>query len=633
MPGAEKAGDAPGFDDRCPYAVVEAVFATIAKLDPSCPGSDAAWEAFVSSRGAEDRNYFEAIRSSHHSIFLHQQQELYEFGIEKTSEPAERFCAACGRQFMKAVSLDNVYGFVRRVLSSPRSFQATIAEVARAHVERYAPGRYRVTHEKRPRALSLTIETASPDEAAAYFAAHGLDPERCFSNSFHFIAGALNAVLSQVVRGYDASGAEFSVSGQTGTMRFPLGGGDRFSYRKLLEQAMAYVERTAADREAEAEDERREKDLVLGSDVMRRTWEKIRRASRSDEIVLLRGESGTGKSFIARKIHELSRRSGMPFVEVGLTSDVGSDNMVPSDLFGHERGAFTGAAEQKQGLFSLADGGTIFLDEVGDASRELQAKLLRVVETSTFKRLGGTKDLKVDVRVIAATNRDLEAMVADGAFRQDLYYRLNVIPVELPPLRERSEDVPALAGLLLARAGAKGAGARKRLPDDLASALSRHPWPGNVRELDHALRHAAAMCEGEELSLADFPESVRASVGGCAKAVAPGGKAAPSRDRPPDSDVINVEALRRMIRSADPVSVAAERAAHGVPAHIEHAKRAYLAALIDELGGDLSLVAKFWDRTSEKTILKLVREYGLERDLEAARLSAGRRGRSDEVVH
>jgi transcriptional regulator with PAS, ATPase and Fis domain len=147
------------------------------------------------------------------------------------------------------------------------------------------------------------------------------------------------------------------------------------------------------------------------------------------------GKTGTGKSHLARRIHLLSKRRDKPFIEVALTSDIGADNLIESELFGHEKGAFTGASEQKQGLFSLADGGTIFLDEIGDATADLQAKLLRVLEMKRFRRLGGVKDLEVDVRVIVATNRDLERAVADGKFRQDLYYRLNVISIRLPALR------------------------------------------------------------------------------------------------------------------------------------------------------------------------------------------------------
>jgi DNA-binding NtrC family response regulator len=345
--------------------------------------------------------------------------------------------------------------------------------------------------------------------------------------------------------------------------------------------------------------------------------------------MLLLGESGTGKSFVARRIHELSPRADRPFVEVGLTSDVGSDNMVQSDLFGHEKGAFTGASEYKEGLFSLADGGTIFLDEIGDASPEVQAKLLRVIESSTFKRLGGVRDIRVDVRVIAATNRDLDAMVREGSFREDLYYRLKVIPVTLPPLRERPEDIVPLVDYLLERAAPRG-GAPRTFAPGLAARLADYPWPGNIRELDNALRHASAMAAGDEVTAADFPSPVRdcLGAGGPARepAVVPPGddQAAPAGAGP----VIDAEALRAAIRSTDPLSEAMVEHPEEVPAHFAHAKRVYLEALIDECGGDLALISRFWDRSSEKTMRKLVREMGLEEKLNLARSRRPARRRS-----
>jgi DNA-binding NtrC family response regulator len=280
----------------------------------------------------------------------------------------------------------------------------------------------------------------------------------------------------------------------------------------------------------------------------------------------------------------------------------------------------------------MADGGTIFLDEVGDAAGELQAKLLRVIESSTFKRLGGVEDITVDVRVIAATNRDLEAMVEEGAFRRDLYYRLNVIPVELPPLRERPEDIPALARFLLARA-TRGKALPLKLATDLAERLPAHDWPGNIRELDHAMKHAAAMAEGGRIVLGDLPEPVRAAIekAGEALPAAPVGAAraepdVPAASRPAaarsgaaDGAVINSEALRRAVKSLGPAVEVESEATFEVPAHVDHAKRAYLEVLIDEFGGDFAKMGKLWDRGSEKTLRKLIRTYGLADALDAAR--------------
>jgi transcriptional regulator with GAF, ATPase, and Fis domain len=612
-------------DDRCPYALVEAVIHTIIRLDPAIADEDAAWRILaphLGSRagGREDEEYFAAARRSHEPVFLHRQHRLYEAGSALTRSELDQFCADCGRQFMRMFSLSNIYGFLRVALAGRGALQKTIIELVRGNMRRYAGGQFVLSDEIGPEEVSLTLESTDPEEQVRYFEGHRLDPERCFRNSFYFIAGALDKIFSHVVAGYDASAAAFSVSGHQGRMAFPVKEGDLLTYETLSQAVMGYVNRLIPGRRTRPEGDDTEKDLILGSEAMRRSWEKIRRASRTNEIVLLRGESGTGKSFIARKIHELSARHDRPFVEVGLTSDIGAENMIQSDLFGHEKGAFTGAADEKQGLFSLAEGGTIFLDEIGDASGELQAKLLRVIESSTFKRLGGVRDISVDVRVIAATNRDLEKMVRDGSFRQDLYYRLNVIPIELPPLRERPEDVPTMAMYLLARANSRSGTAEKRLARGLASGFRAYPWPGNVRELDHALKHAIAMADGPEIAREDLPDTVReymAAHEGRGRPTA-GGPEAPSTKAAPD-EVINVDALRRAIGSADPVSVAKSGSAHGIPGHIEHAKRIYLAALIDEFGGDLSLVAKFWDRRSVKTLRVLVKEYGLTDRLEAAR--------------
>jgi hypothetical protein len=427
-------------DDRTPYAIIDAVMRTVARLAPDIPDEEAAWDAYIASKGPEAQRYLRAVRGSHHSVFLQQQQDIYEFGIAATKpESPEEFCAACGRAFMEMFFLENVFPFLRAALVSPAEFQSTIAYAMRYYLHRYAGERYALADEVTSDGIRLTLTASDPGAAREYFEPHDLDPERCFRNSFHFVAAAFDSFLSQVVADYDESAVSIGVEDGRGEMRFPVKERSVFTYEKLIEMLVGHVGELQERQRELVEGERLESDLIIGSAVMRETWDRVARASRSDEIVLLRGESGTGKSFIARKIHGLSERLDRPFVEVGLTSDIGSENMIQSDLFGHEKGAFTGATEQEQGLFSLADGGTIFLDEIGDAPRELQAKLLRVIESQTFKRLGGVRDVKVDVRIIAATNRDL-------------YCRLNVIAVQLPPLRKRVDDIPALAEFLFARA-------------------------------------------------------------------------------------------------------------------------------------------------------------------------------------
>jgi len=232
-------------------------------------------------------------------------------------------------------------------------------------------------------------------------------------------------------------------------------------------------------------------DNIVGhSEVMRHVFEQVRQVSRWNTTVLIRGESGTGKELIANAIHYNSQRSGDPFVKLNCAAL--PDNLLESELFGHEKGAFTGAVNQRKGRFEQANGGTIFLDEIGEISPAFQAKLLRVLQEGEFERVGGTKTLKVDVRIVAATNRDLEREVKDGTFREDLYYRLNVMAINLPALRERAEDIPDVASFLVAKLSRRQ-GRPLELTDSAIRVLMRYNWPGNVRELENCLERAAVM--------------------------------------------------------------------------------------------------------------------------------------------
>ncbi|MFW5947248.1 MAG: sigma-54-dependent transcriptional regulator [Gemmatimonadota bacterium] len=236
----------------------------------------------------------------------------------------------------------------------------------------------------------------------------------------------------------------------------------------------------------EGEDGVGDEDAMGASPRMRAVVRQMERIAAGDGTVLLQGETGTGKGWVARRIHDRSARRGKPFVEVncgGLSA-----TFLDSELFGHEKGAFTDARSLKQGLFEVADGGTIFLDEIGDLAAELQPKLLKVLESRRFRRLGGTAELTVDVRLIAATNRDLGALVQRGEFREDLYYRLNVLPLELPPLRDRThEDVAWLAHRLLAELRETVGGGPAEIAEEAMAALVRYDWPGNIRELRNVL--------------------------------------------------------------------------------------------------------------------------------------------------
>jgi transcriptional regulator with GAF, ATPase, and Fis domain len=233
---------------------------------------------------------------------------------------------------------------------------------------------------------------------------------------------------------------------------------------------------------------------------LRRLLRKV--AETPSSTVLITGENGTGKDLAARVIHGQSARSAGPFMNI--TCSALPEALLESELFGHERGAFTDARQQKKGLLELADGGTVFLDEVGEMSLVLQAKLLRVLEEKAFRRVGGARDLKVDVRIMAATNRDLRAAVREGRFREDLYYRLRVLPVEVPPLRERDGDLPLLAQLFVRQFCGEFKKEPLALSPGAVARLAAHPWPGNVRELRNAVERAVLLAEGPALEARDF---------------------------------------------------------------------------------------------------------------------------------
>ena len=234
---------------------------------------------------------------------------------------------------------------------------------------------------------------------------------------------------------------------------------------------------------------------------------QIQSAAPSHGRVLIRGESGTGKELIARAIHRQSLRTDKPFVEVNCAAI--PDELIESELFGHERGAFTGATTKRRGKFEVADGGTIFLDEVGDMSLKTQAKVLRVLQEQTFERVGGSDTLTVDVRVIAASNKNLEEDIRKGRFREDLFYRLNVIPFEVPPLRERREDIALLATHFLGLFSREYGKRQKALRPEAMELLLQYAWPGNVRELRNVIERMVIMVPQESIALDDLAPSLR----------------------------------------------------------------------------------------------------------------------------
>jgi DNA-binding NtrC family response regulator len=274
----------------------------------------------------------------------------------------------------------------------------------------------------------------------------------------------------------------------------------RIKIRNLMQR------RALEDRVAEltdALDERTRLGALIGrSEPMRRVFRTIERVARAPANVLVSGESGTGKELVARAIHELGPRAGGPFVAINCAAI--PDSLMESELFGHERGAFTDASERRIGKFEQASGGTLFLDEIAELRPGVQAKLLRALQERSIERVGGRESIAVDARFVAATNRDLPREVAEGRFRQDLFYRIHVVPIELPPLRERREDVRLLAEAFLERAE----GPPRRLSREALAALEGHAWPGNVRELQNAIEHALALCEETTIALEDLPDAV-----------------------------------------------------------------------------------------------------------------------------
>ncbi len=269
-----------------------------------------------------------------------------------------------------------------------------------------------------------------------------------------------------------------------------------------LDEVRRLVQRVQpAQKEINPKKEQQE-DLIIGrSPAMQQLFRTLGRVAASDLTVLITGETGTGKEMVARTLHERSQRAEQPFIAIN-TAAIPAD-LLESELFGHEKGAFTGADKSRDGRFEQADGGTLFLDEIGDMPAALQAKLLRVLEEGRVQRVGGSQSKSVNVRLLAATHQHLPEKIANGLFREDLYYRLNVIPVHIPPLRERRDDIHELANYLLAQAVNELGMKAPILLDDAADLLSRHDWPGNVRELKNVMRRLAVLTPGASITLSD----------------------------------------------------------------------------------------------------------------------------------
>ena len=308
--------------------------------------------------------------------------------------------------------------------------------------------------------------------------------------------------------------------------------------------------------------------IIGASRPMRDLLETLALVAPSAATVLIRGESGTGKELVANVIHENSPRRKGPFVKVNCAAL--HENLLESELFGHEKGAFTGADRKRRGRFEQASGGTLFLDEIGDMSPATQAKILRVLQEGECSPVGGDETIRVDVRLVAATHRDLERMVEEGSFRQDLFFRLNVVPVELPPLRERREDIPLLAAHFLRRYAEKNRKNLRGIHPVAMRLLSEYDWPGNIRELENCMERAVILCLGEEITPADLPAHIQAHGGtGTSSAAMPAGRS-----------------LKEM-------------------------ERELIAATLKETGGNRSESARILG-ISRQTLLNKIKEYGID---------------------
>jgi two-component system response regulator AtoC len=314
-------------------------------------------------------------------------------------------------------------------------------------------------------------------------------------------------------------------------------------------------------------------EIVGTSRVMREVAEKVRKVAPTKTTVLILGESGTGKELFARAIHELSDRKEFPFIPINCAAIPG--NLLESELFGYEKGAFTGADSSKTGKFALADRGTIFLDEIGEMDMALQAKLLRALEEGEIERIGGSGPIKVDVRVIAASNKDLERAVSEGAFREDLFYRLNVFPLLLPPLRDRKEDIPALVEHFISRGAAEMKTGMGEVSPQALEKLKNYGWKGNVRELKNAIERAIILSEGGAIS----PEHISLS---------------PARDGFPRDEVPMGGSLAETAREAQRI-----------------AETSRIRKALDEAGGNKTRAAKTLG-VSYKTLLTKIKDYGLQ---------------------
>jgi Nif-specific regulatory protein len=332
-----------------------------------------------------------------------------------------------------------------------------------------------------------------------------------------------------------------------------------------------YVERLEDENRRLLEEINIEHDMIGESGRMRDVYQFVSKAAPADSTVLIRGESGTGKELVARAVHRNSKRCGRAFVAINCAAL--TEQLLESELFGHERGAFTGAVQQKKGKIELADGGTLFLDEIGELAQQLQAKLLRVLQEKEFDRVGGTRPIKVDIRLVAATNRDLEQAIKAGQFRADLYYRLNVVSMTLPPLRDRREDIPLLATYFVQKYSIESNRPVMGISKEAHALLKKYDWPGNVRELENALERAVVLGSSDRIRPEDLPEA--------------------------------------LVETSPPSSGSEIRQYHEA---VNNVKRQIILRALDQTGGSFTEAAKLLD-LHPNYLHRLVRNMGLRKNL------------------
>ncbi len=345
--------------------------------------------------------------------------------------------------------------------------------------------------------------------------------------------------------------------------------------------------------------------LIGESPAIKQIYAVVEKVANTPSTVLITGESGTGKELIARALHENSSRHGGPFIKINCAAI--PKTLMESELFGYEKGAFTGAVGAKPGRFELAHGGTLFLDEIGEIPIEMQVKLLRVLQESEFERVGGIKTIKVDVRLVTATNRDLLQEIGAGNFREDLFYRLNVVPIHIPPLRERREDIPLLAEHFIAKFNERLRKQIEGITPDAIERLVAHPWPGNIRELENLMERTVLFCEGPQIRASDLPPEISHLAPVALSHLAPLTPATPAA-------AAQVDEPRGVPAAA---ALAASSLKEAVRAQTERVERELIQRALDETGGNVTQAARKL-KISRKSLQTKMKEFGL-RDQAAAK--------------